>query len=139
MIRVWGGVIAVLGLAALGGGMLFFGAVMAPLVFLHLPLDVAGPFIRTAFPWYYEFCAGSAAVVALGFLLRREWLTVVVPVAIAGVSWWLWQDQLPALDALRAANDTAGFAKGHQLAMWLNEGELAAAAMLLVRVGAWLK
>jgi hypothetical protein len=137
--RVWGGVIAVLGLAALGGGMLFFGAVMAPLVFLHLPLDVAGPFIRTAFPWYYGFCAGSAGVVAVGFLLRKEWLTLLVPLAMIGVTGWLWQDQLPALDALRAAGDTAGFAKAHRLAVWLNGGELAAAAMLLVRVGAWLK
>ena len=139
MIRVWGGVVAVLGLAALGGGMLFFGAVMAPLVFLHLPLAVAGPFIRTAFPWYYGYCAGSAGVVAVGFLLRKEWLTVLVPLAIIGVSWWLWQDQLPVLDALRAAGDTAGFARGHQLAVSLNGAEMAAAAMLLVRVGAWLK
>ena len=139
MIRVWGGVIAVLGLAALGGGMLFFGAVMAPLVFLHLPLDVAGPFIRTSFPWYYGYCIGSAVVVAVGFLLRREWLSVLVPVAVIGVTGWLWQDQLPALDAMRAANDTAGFAKGHQLSVWLNGGELLAAIMLLVRVGAWLK
>jgi len=137
--RVWGGVVAVLGLAALAGGMLFFGTVMAPLVFLHLPLDVAGPFIRTAFPWYYGFCIGSAVVVAVGFLLRREWRPVVVPVAIIAITAWLWQDQLPALDAMRAANDTAGFAKGHQLAVWLNGGELLAAAMLLVRVGARLK
>ncbi len=131
--------IAVLGLAALGGGMLFFGAVMAPLVFTHLPPDVAGPFIRNVFPWYYGYCAGSAVVVVLGFSMRREWLSMLLAAAIIGVTGWLWQDQLPALDAMRAANDTAGFAKGHQLAVWLNGGELAATAMLLVRVGAWLK
>jgi hypothetical protein len=137
--RVWGGVFAVLGLAALGGGMLFFGAVMAPMVFLHLPADVAGPFIRTAFPWYYGYCLGSAAVAALGFLLRREWLSVLGALAVAGVMGWLWQVQLPALDALRAAHDTAGFDQGHRLAVWLNGAALLVVTTLLVRVGAWLK
>lgn len=139
MWRVWGGVIAVLGLAALGGGMLFFGAVMAPLVFLHLPADVAGPFIRTMFPWYYEYCLGAAGVTALGFLLRKDWLSAVIPVAVMGATYWLWQYQLAALDALRAAHDTAGFARGHQLSVWVNGAELFGTALLLVRVGAWLK
>ena len=119
--------------------MLFFGAVMAPLVFSRLPLSVAGPFIRAAFPWYYLYCIGSAALVAIGFLLRREWLSVLVAVAVIGVTSWLWKDQLPALDALRAAHDNAGFARGHRLAVWLNGAELVAAATLLVRMGAWVK
>jgi hypothetical protein len=138
LIRVWGGVIAVLGLGPLSGGMLFFGLV-AYLVFTSLPLDVAGPFIRTIFPWYYGYCLSAAGVAAFGFLLRREWLSVLAGLAIAAVFGWLWQYQLPALDALRAAHDTAGFAKGHQLSVWLNGAALAVAAMLLVRVGAWLK
>ena len=37
-----GNILVALGLAALVGGMLFFGAVMAPLVFTKLPADVAG-------------------------------------------------------------------------------------------------
>jgi hypothetical protein len=137
--RVWGGVFAVLGLAALGGGMLFFGAVMAPLVFLHLPPDVAGPFIRTAFPWYYGYCIGSAAVVAVGFMLRREWLSVLLALAIIGVTGWLWQDLLPSLDVMRTAHDAAGFARGHRLAVGVNAAVLLAVTTLLMRVGAWLK
>jgi hypothetical protein len=112
---------------------------VAYLVFTSLPLDVAGPFIRTIFPWYYGYCLSAAGVAAFGFLLRREWLSVLAGLAIAAVFGWLWQYQLPALDALRAAHDTAGFAKGHQLSVWLNGAALAVAAMLLVRVGAWLK
>lgn len=134
--RLWGGILAHLGLAALVGGMLFFGAVMAPLVFTHLPLPVAGPFIRAAFPWYYGFCSGSAAVVVVGLLLRRDWLALLVPVGIILVTAWLWLYLLPALDAMRAAHDVAGFDRGHQLSVWLNGAELLASVMLLVRLAA---
>jgi hypothetical protein len=137
--RVWGGVFAVLGLAALGGGVLFFGAVMAPLVFLHLPPDVAGQFIRTAFPWYYGYCIASAAVVALGFLMRREWVSVLAALVVIAVTLWLWQDLLPSLDVMRTAHDAAGFAHGHELAVAVNAAVLLAVTTLLVRVGAWLK
>lgn len=137
--RVWGGVLAVLGLAALAGGMLFFGAVMAPLVFLHLPLPVAGPFIRGAFPWYYDYCIDAAVLAAVGFLLRREFLAVLVPAAIIAVTAWLWAYLLPALDAMKAANDVAGFERGHQLSVWLNGAELLATTMLLIRLATKLK
>jgi hypothetical protein len=40
-------------LALAFGGMTFFSAVMAPLVFTKLPFDTAGAFIRQVFPWYY--------------------------------------------------------------------------------------
>jgi hypothetical protein len=137
--RVWGGILAVLGLSALAGGMLFFGAVMAPLVFLHLPLPVAGPFIRIAFPWYYGYCIGSAAVAALGFLLRRELFALVVPATVAAITAWLWLYLLPVLDAMRTAHDVAGFTRGHELSVWLNGAELFAATLLLVRLAAKIK
>ena len=38
---------------ALAGSMIFFGAVVAPLVFRVLPVDVAGTFLRAFFPHYY--------------------------------------------------------------------------------------
>jgi hypothetical protein len=134
--RVWGGILAVLGLSALVGGMLFFGVVMAPLVFLHLPLPVAGPFIRAAFPWYYGYSIGSAAIAGLGFLLRRAWLALLLPLAVMAVTAWLWLYLLPYLDAMKAAHDVAGFTRGHQLSVWLNGAELLAATMLLIRVAA---
>jgi hypothetical protein len=131
--RLAGGILLHLGLAALVGGMLFFGAVMAPLVFLRLPAAVAGPFIRTAFPWYYGYCIGAAAVAGIGLLLRREFVPVLVPAAVIVITAWLWFYLLPALDAMRAAHDTAGFARGHSLAVWLNGAELLAALLLLIR------
>ena len=137
--RITGSILSLLGLAALAGGMLFFGAVMAPLVFLHLPISVAGPFIRIAFPWYYAFCAASAGIAALGAALRRDWLALPLMLAVIAITAWLYLYLLPALDALRAAHDAAGFTRGHQLSVWLNGAELLAALMLLVRLAARLK
>ncbi len=137
--RIAGSILLLLGLAALAGGMLFFGVVMAPLVFLHLPLPVAGPFIRGAFPWYYLYCVGAAGVTGVGLLLRREWFSLLVPAAIIAVTLWLWLHLLPALDALRAADDVAGFARGHRLSVWLNGAELLAATMLLIKRATNLK
>lgn len=48
------------------GAMLFFGAVVAPLVFTRLPEETAGPFIRQVFPVYY---AVLGAVTGLAGLL----------------------------------------------------------------------
>jgi len=45
-------VITGLSLALTFGGMIFFSAVMAPLVFTKLPFETAGAFIRQVFPWY---------------------------------------------------------------------------------------
>lgn len=129
---VAGSILAVLGLASLVGGMLFFGAVMAPVVFLNLPLPVAGPFIRAAFPWYYGFTMASALLAGLGFLLRRDWLALLVPAAVIAVTVWLWFYLLPVLDVLKAVHDAAGFTRGHQLSVWLNGAELLAAIMQLI-------
>jgi hypothetical protein len=137
--RGWGSVLAVLGLGALVGGMLFFGAIMAPLVFLHLPLSVAGPFIRGAFPWYYDYCLDAAVLAGVGLALRREWLAALVPAAVIVITAGLWIFLLPALDALKAAHDVAGFERGHQLSVWLNGAELLAATMLLIRLATKLK
>lgn len=39
--------------ALLLGSMAFFSFAMAPLIFIKLDIEVAGPFVRAVFPWYY--------------------------------------------------------------------------------------
>ena len=57
-------------LALLLGGMAVFSFVLSPLVFIKLPIEVAGPFIRQLFPWYFAVVAGLFGVAALaGFSL----------------------------------------------------------------------
>lgn len=129
-----GNFLAVMALAALLGGMLFFGAVMTPLVFSQLPPETAGPFIRAAFPRYYMFMIIASAVAALGLLIRGNPWYALVAVLITGVTLWLWLEWMPHLNALRDANDQAGFARGHRLSVWVNAAEFIAVLLLLIGV-----
>lgn len=128
-----GSVLAALGLSALLGGMLFFGAIVAPLVFTKLPPDTAGVFIRAIFPRYYAFIVVSSGLAALGFLLRGQRVSGLVLLLVLAVTCWLWFWLIPHLNALRAAGNTAGFDRGHRLSVWINFAELVAALWLLVR------
>ena len=69
--------LAGLALALTWGGMTFFSAVMAPLVFTKLPIKTAGAFIREVFPWYY-------AAMGLTTLLA---VLLLLPGIGAGVGW----------------------------------------------------
>jgi hypothetical protein len=128
-----GNVLAGLGLAALVGGMLFFAAILAPLVFTQLPPDVSGPFIRTVFPRYYAYIVASAAVGGIGYALRGQLVSALVLAVIVLVTLWLWFWLIPYLNGLRDAGKMAAFARGHQLSVIVNGGEFAAAVWLLVR------
>ena len=70
-------VLAGLALALTWGGMTFFSAVMAPLVFTKLPFETAASFIREVFPWYY-LAMGMTTLLAVLLLL---------PAIGAGVGW----------------------------------------------------
>ena len=128
-----GNILAALGLAALVGGMLFFGAIMAPLVFSKLPPDVAGPFIRAAFPRYYAFIIVSAALGALGLVLRGQIIAAIALILVVALTLWLWFWLIPHLEALRLAGNMAGFQRGHSLSVWLNGAELITAIAVLIR------
>ena len=128
-----GNILAALGLSALAGGMLFFGAVMAPLVFTKLPPEYAGPFIRAAFPRYYAFIIATSALGCFGFLLRGQTLPAIALVIVALVTVWLWAWMIPHLNALREAGNTVDFNRGHRLSVWINGVELIIALWLLIR------
>ncbi len=128
-----GNILSALGLASLVGGMLFFGAIMAPLVFTKLPPEFSGPFIRTAFPRYYAFIIAASALGALGFALRGALVSTIALLAVAVVTVWLWAWLIPHLNVLRESRDAAGFARGHRLSVWINGAELVTALWVLVR------
>jgi hypothetical protein len=126
-------ILTALGLAALVGGMLFFGLVVAPLVFIKLPPPVAGPFIRTVFPFYYAFIIVSATLAACGFLLRAEKIAAAASFVIVAVTYWLWFWLIPHLEIFRLAGDMTNFNRGHTLSVWINGAELIAGLWLLIR------
>jgi hypothetical protein len=80
--------VAGLALALTFGGMTFFSAVVAPLVFTKLPIDIAGAFIRQIFPWYY-LAMGATILIALTALIlgagvSATWEVVLATLVLAG-------------------------------------------------------
>ncbi|HQT68469.1 MAG TPA: DUF4149 domain-containing protein [Acetobacteraceae bacterium] len=129
-----GDVLAYLGLAALIGGMLFFGAIVAPLVFTKLPPETAGAFIRTMFPRYYGYMIVTSLIAAGGFWLRGGMISAVLLVLLALLTCWLMFYLIPHLNMLRDSGQTASFNRGHTLSVWLNGVELLTALGVLVRL-----
>jgi hypothetical protein len=128
-----GRIVSSLGLAALFGGMVFFGAILAPLVFIKLQEPVAGDFIRATFPWYYGYILLASAISLIGFLLLRrriEQYVMLAVILVTGVLWTIW---LPYLEVLRLAGKTDQFNTGHSISVWINGAQLLAVIFLLVR------
>jgi hypothetical protein len=128
-----GGILTALGLSALVGGMLFFGAILTPLVFTKLPPEYSGPFIRAVFPRYYAFIIVSAGLGALGYLLRAQMVSAVVMLVIVVVTLFLLFWLIPQLNAWRDAGNQLWFDRGHRFSVWVNGAEIIAALWLLVR------
>jgi len=124
--------VALLALALLFGGMGFFAAVMAPLVFTRLPATTAGPFIRQVFPVYYLWVLGCAGLAALALIAQRP-LDAVVMALVAALTIWLRQWLMPRINRLSDAGETAAFNRAHRLSVVLNLAQLAAAAGVLLR------
>ena len=130
--------VALLAAALLLGGMAFFAAVLAPLVFTALPADASGPFIRRVFPAYYLWVTASAAVGALCLLpLRLPDAAALGLVAASTV--WLRQGLMPRVNALSDAAQAgdaaakAGFARAHQLSVLVNVAQMLVALVVLLR------
>jgi hypothetical protein len=121
--------LAGLALALTFGGMTFFSAVMAPLVFARLPGETAGAFIRQVFPWYY-LSMGVTTLAALLTLLPgvgagRGWPALLSALALAGFV-FARQVLMPlinrARDAAVAGDAAAGerFRRLHGLSVMIN-------------------
>ena len=128
--------------AATLGGMAFFIAVVAPLVFRVLPQAEGGRFLRAMFPNYYVFFSVSSGLAALvAMAAGRVWVAVLLASVAAGFV-GARQLLMPRINALRdrmlAGEASAGpaFNANHQASVWLNTAQLAAlllAAALLAR------
>jgi len=115
--------IAALFAAAVLGAMLFFAAVVAPLVFAHFPEADAGAFIRRLFPRYYDVLA---VVTALGSLFALGSnvgaLMSAVMVLFVFSRFWL----MPRINAARDAGREGRFALFHRASVIINLGQMAA-------------
>lgn len=123
----------VLGLSALIGGMLFFGAIVTPLIFTQLPMEYAGPFLRAIFPRYYSFVIIASAIAALGFFLRGQPVSALVLLLVSAVTMWLLLWLIPHLNGWKDAGNMSAFNTGHRVSVWINGAEIIAALWLLIR------
>ena len=136
-------IIAGLALALTFGGMTFFSAVMAPLVFTRLPAETAGTFIRALFPWYY-LTMGATSLVALGALAlgasqMASWaagLTALVLLGFIYVRQFLMPMINRARDAELAGDSEAGarFSRLHRSSVVINALQWFAMLAALVMV-----
>jgi membrane protein implicated in regulation of membrane protease activity len=111
------------------GAMLFFPAVVAPVVFTSLPEAQAGAFLRSMFPRYYAFMIALSLIAALLFLAVSDesaYQAAIVCVFVGVSTLWVRQWLLPrintARDAQLAGDIKAGrrFDREHKLSVGIN-------------------
>ena len=132
-----------LALALTFGGMTFFSAVITPLVFSKLPLQIAGPFIRQVFPWYY-LSMGLTTLIALIALIqgaggRAAWEVFLVTAVLVGFAFA--QEVLMPLINRARDRELAGeyaaarrFRRLHLVSVIMNGFQWLAVLAVLVRV-----
>jgi hypothetical protein len=126
--------------ACLLGGMVFFAAILAPLVFTKLDGATAARFIRATFPRYYLYVAIAAALGAVG-LVGADRLSGVALLAVAAVTVWLRQGLMPTLNRLRDAGLTgdaasnARFDRMHRVSVGVNMVQMVAVLLVVARAG----
>ncbi len=131
-------VLALVAVASLLGGMVFFSAVMAPLVFTKLEAETAARFIRQVFPRYYVYVGSLSAVAALALAVHRPWDALAMAL-VAGAAAVSRQMLMPRINALRdreLAGDAAAaprFAALHRATVVINVVQLLVAGAVLVR------
>ena len=118
------------------GGMVFFAACVAPLVFSRLPAEYAGRFIRGLFPIYYLYVLGLSAAAAVA-LMPLSLVAAGLAGAVALSALWLRQVLMKTInrlsDAAQAGDAAAGrrFARMHRLSVIMNVLQMAVLAVLL--------
>lgn len=126
--------VAGLALALAFGGMTFFSAVAAPLVFTKLAPADAGRFIREVFPWYYLY-GGVLSVVAAVSLALAGQTAAALAAAIAGAGFaFARQVLMPQINQARDGGRQARFNRLHRLSVSINLAQwlLIGAALILV-------
>jgi Domain of unknown function (DUF4149) len=126
-------IIALLATSLLFGGMTFYSFGFAPLVFSALPMDVAGKFLRLAFPYYYLFVIITAVVAAIA-LWPLDHLSAGLMAATAGAGLFARQVLMTTINFFRDRGETRNFNRAHVLSVTINMLQLLAVVTVLVRL-----
>lgn len=125
--------LAVLSTALLFGGMVLYAFGFAAFVFKALPADVAGATLRRAFPWFYAFVIGTAAVAAVLWWPndRAAALTLAV-VALSTVP--VRQGLMPAINRATDSGQRRRFQWLHGASVVITLAHIVASGWLLTRL-----
>jgi len=119
------------------GGMMFFACIMTPLVFIKLPPEISGPFIREAFPVY------SLAMAILTFLAGTLFFGTHVSILLFLVFAMFifgWKVLMPIINKHRDAqlagdlSSTKPFERLHRASVILNTFQLILVAVVFVQL-----
>jgi hypothetical protein len=121
------------------GGMAFFSFVFSPLVFVKLPMETAGPFIRQVFPWYFLAVAAVFGLAALALVPTYPGLAALAAgmAALGAINRQILMPRINRLrDQMLAGDEAAGPAldKAHRASVGINLVQLSAAAVALAIV-----
>jgi hypothetical protein len=123
---------ALLTTALLFGGMVLFSFGFAAFLFTALPPDVAGPAIRRAFPHFYLFVIGTAAIAA-GLIVAVDPLAAGLLATIAATTLPTRQILMPAINRATDAGARARFNTLHGLSVLITLGHIGLAGFVLAR------
>ena len=125
--------LAVLTTALLFGGMTLYSFGFAAFLFTALPPDVAGATLRRAFPAFYLFVMGAAAIAA-GLLWPLDAVASGLMMAIVITTVPLRQLLMPAINAATDRGLRNRFKWLHGASVLVTLAHIAAAGAVLVRL-----
>jgi len=123
---------ALLATALLFGGMVLYSFGFAAFLFAALPADVAGAALRRAFPHFYLFVMGSAAVAAL-LVWPSDSVSALLLGAIALSTWPTRQVLMPAINNATDRGAKSRFKALHGLSVVISLAHIVVAGVVLAR------
>lgn len=124
---------ALLVTALLFGGMVLYSFGFAAFVFSALPVEVAGPTLRRAFPHFYLFVMATAAVAAVLLWPSSRLLSLeLAAIALTGLP--ARQILMPAINRATDAGAKARFARLHRFSVVVTLAHIALAGWVLSQI-----
>jgi len=127
--------IQLLVVALILGGMVAFQVLFAPLIFIKLPSDVARPFIRKFFPFYYlYFGILSIALAGVAYLLlSQDFGVLLLVVYTASALGFIVSRQvfMPLANKATDEGRQADFSRYHKITVLINTVQLIAMVVVL--------
>ncbi|WP_293573004.1 DUF4149 domain-containing protein [Phaeobacter sp.] len=124
--------------AVLFGGMVLFSFGFAAFLFSALPADTARALIRKAFPHFYLFVIGSAAVALLGSVLAdgENTLAASLMAIVVATTVYARQILMPAINAATDVGDKSRFNRLHGFSVSITLAHIGMAAWALILLAA---